>query len=245
MTSPATERRAAFWAGAYVFCLFASYYVLRPIREMLGTIVGSRDLPWMWLGTLGATLVLQPPFSALVARVPRARFVPIAYRFLAANLAIFAALFARLGERDVVLARVFYVWTAVYVLFAVSVFWGFMADAFTSGQGKRWFGRIAAAGTLGAMAGSLVTRDLANRAGLPILLLAALVVLEGAVQASRRLELASPAASLRARPADAAGPAALAGLAQVARSPYLLGVAAVVLLYTCTSAFAYFAQNDV
>ena len=46
------------------------------------------------------------------------------------------------------LARVFYVWTAVFNLFVPSVFWAFMTDIFSRDQAKRLFGIISAAGTL-------------------------------------------------------------------------------------------------
>ena len=50
-------------------------------------------------------------------------------------------------------ARVFFVWISVFVLFAVSVFWSFMADVYSSEQGKRLYGFIAAGGSAGALAG--------------------------------------------------------------------------------------------
>ena len=46
-------------------------------------------------------------------------------------------------------ARVFFVWVSVFNLFAVSVFWSFMADLYASEQGKRLFGFIAAGGSAG------------------------------------------------------------------------------------------------
>ena len=44
-------------------------------------------------------------------------------------------------------ARAFFIWTSVYNLFVVSVFWSFMADLYTNAQAKRLFGFIAAGGT--------------------------------------------------------------------------------------------------
>lgn len=43
-----------------------------------------------------------------------------------------------------IVARAFFVWVSVFNLFAVAVFWSFMADLFTSEQGKRLFGFIGA-----------------------------------------------------------------------------------------------------
>jgi ATP/ADP translocase len=36
----------------------------------------------------------------------------------------------------VIVARVFFVWVSVFNLFAVAVFWSFMADLFTTEQSK-------------------------------------------------------------------------------------------------------------
>ena len=51
----------------------------------------------------------------------------------------------------------FFVWVSVFNLFAVAVFWSFMADLFTSEQGKRLFGFIGAGGTAGALLGPIIT----------------------------------------------------------------------------------------
>ena len=47
----------------------------------------------------------------------------------------------------------FFVWTAVFNLFAVSVFWSFMADVFDDAHAKRVYGYIGAGGTVGALLG--------------------------------------------------------------------------------------------
>ena len=65
-------------------------------------------------------------------------------------------------------ARVFFVWVSVFNLFAVSVFWSFMADVFASEQGKRLFGFIAAGGTAGGAAGTaVITIALSGRSARP------------------------------------------------------------------------------
>ena len=79
------------------------------------------------------------------------------------------------------MARVFFVWVSVFNLFAVAVFWSFMADLFTSEQGKRLFGFIGAGGTAGSLAGPAVTIGLSVSLGPTNLLIAAIVFLELAV----------------------------------------------------------------
>src|SRR6201988_4357631 len=126
---PATarERSAALWSFAYFFALLAGYYVLRPLRDQMGIAGGVRNLPWLFTATFLALLAVQPLYGALVARLPRARFIPIVYHFFAANLLLFW-LFLILHIDTVVVARVFYVWVALFSLFTVAVFWSFMAD---------------------------------------------------------------------------------------------------------------------
>src|SRR5258706_11860310 len=140
------------WSFAYFFSLLAGYYILRPLRDEMGVAGGVRNLQWLFTATFFVMLAAVPVFGALVARLPRRRFIPIVYHFFVANLAIFWLLLALDVERQAV-ARVFFVWISVFVLFAVSVFWSFMADLFKSEQGKRLYGFIAAGGSGGALAG--------------------------------------------------------------------------------------------
>ena len=88
---PATpqERAAALWSFAYFFMLLASYYVLRPLRDQMGIAGGVKNLPWLFTATFVTLLVAQPLYGALVAKLTRARFIPIVYHFFAANLALF------------------------------------------------------------------------------------------------------------------------------------------------------------
>src|SRR5258705_10929008 len=109
-------------------------------------------------------LAAVPLYGALVARLPRRRFIPFVYHFFVANLAAFCLLLALDVERQTV-ARVFFVWISVFNLFAVSVFWSFMADLFTSEQGKRLFGFIAAGGSAGALVGPAITIGLVHALG--------------------------------------------------------------------------------
>ena len=55
---------------------------------------------------------------------------------------------------------VFFIWVAVFNLFAVSVFWSFMADIFSNSEAKRVYGYIGAGGTLGGLTGPWLTKSL-------------------------------------------------------------------------------------
>ena len=130
--------------------------MLRPLRDQMGIAGGVKNLPWLFTATFLSLLVAQPLYGALVARLPRVRFIPVVYHFFVANLVLFWLLLIFDIEK-VIVARVFFVWVSVFNLFAVAVFWSFMADLFTSEQGKRLFGFIGAGGTAGALLGPVVT----------------------------------------------------------------------------------------
>ncbi len=88
------------------------------------------------------------------------------YRFFEANLLVFFALLLVTGAaQQIWVGRVFFIWTSVFNLFVVSVFWAFMVDVFSREQGKRLFGFIAAGATVGAMSGSSSPRSLGRCSG--------------------------------------------------------------------------------
>lgn len=244
---PATraERAAALWSFAYFFTLLAGYYVLRPLRDQMGIAGGVRNLPWLFTATFVALIVAQPLYGALVARLPRARFIAIVYHFFAANLVLFWLLLT-LDVDKVIVARVFFVWVSVFNLFVVAVFWSFMADLFTSEQGKRLFGFIGAGGTAGALLGPTITIGLAVPLGPTNLLIVAVVFLELAVFCTHRLERAAGGTqhAVKAEPRTIGG-SAFAALPELLRSPYLIGVALWVSCLSFGATMLYFMQAHV
>jgi AAA family ATP:ADP antiporter len=242
---PVTERErwAALWSFAYFFTLLAGYYVLRPLRDQMGIAGGVKNLPWLFTATFVSLLVAQPLYGALVARLPRVRFVPIVYHFFVANLLLFWLLLIFDVERMVV-ARVFFVWVSVFNLFAVAVFWSFMADLFTSEQGKRLFGFIGAGGTAGALLGPVVTIWLSAPLGPINLLIVAAAFLELAVLCVHRIERVAGPTEVDPR-RQRVGGSAFAALSETIRSPYLLGVAGWVSLLSFGATIAYFAQANI
>ena len=223
---PATpdERRAALWSFAYFFTLLAGYYVLRPLRDEMAIAGGLRALPWIVTAIFLTLLIAQPIYGALVARLPRAKFIPIVYHFFAFNLLAFWFALT-LGVGTVTVARIFFIWVGVFNLFAVAVFWSFMADLFTSEQGKRLFGFIGAGGTAGGLLGPTITIVLSGPLGPTNLLIVAIVFLELAVLCVHRLEHATHAQAGPRPETRQVGGSAFAAIPELIRSPYLIGVA--------------------
>ena len=244
------EVGALCWSFAYFFWLLAGYYVLRALRDEMGIAGGVRNLPWLFTATFFVMLAAVPVYGAVVARLPRRRFIPWVYHFFVLNIAAFWLLLA-LDIGTLHVARVFFVWISVFNLFAVSVFWSFMADLYASEQGKRLFGFIAAGGSLGALLGPALIVGLAIPLGPVNLLIVAALLIEAAVLCALRLEAAGPQLKTEAAPAavpverpetGAIGGGWLSGITLLARSPYLAGIALWVALLSLAGTFLYFQQ---
>lgn len=243
------ENLALAWSWLYIFSVLSSYYIIRPIRDEMGVAGGVENLQWLFTGTLIGMVLVNPPFAALVTKLPRARFISVTYRFFIANLLLFALLLKiASAEQNIWVGRIFFIWTSVFNLFVVSVFWALMVDVFNSEQGKRLFGFISAGATLGGIVGSSLTAALAQHVPSTYLLLGSAVLLEVAVFSVRRLSRLSEALRLRptARGEEAAiGGRVLSGLTHAFKSPYLVNVGVYILLYAITSTFLYFQQAEI
>jgi AAA family ATP:ADP antiporter len=248
------EIASMLWAALYYFLLLAAYFVIRPIRDEMGVAGGVRNLPWLFLGTLLGMLLVHPLFTALVSRLPRRLFIPLSYTFFAVNLVAFWLFFLMASEgAGIWTGRVFFVWTSVFNLFVVSIFWSLMADLFRPEQAKRLFGFVAVGGTVGAVVGSSVTAFLAARVGPTNLLLVSAAILGLAMLAARKL-MSTVLRSrvdddpLRPPTAQTEGPVGggvLDGIRTVFSSSYLLGIVGYMLLYTITATILYFQQAEI
>jgi ATP:ADP antiporter, AAA family len=244
-----SEVPALAWSWLYIFSLLSSYYIMRPIRDQMGVAGGVNNLQWLFTGTLIGMLVLNLPFSWLVQTFPREKFIAISYRFFAANILLFAlALYAATPEQTIWVGRIFFIWTSIFNLFVVSIFWQMIVDVFTSEQGKRLFGFIAAGATLGAISGSAFTVSTVEHMAPTYLMIGAAVMLEVAVFCVRRLSGLSSSLSERpvAEQSEAPiGGTLLSGFRDALSSGYLLNVSLFLLLYAVTSTFLYFQQAAV
>lgn len=243
------ELPAVGWCWVYAFALLAANYILTPIRDQMGVAGGVRNLPWLFVGTLAGTVLLNLPFGWLVKKLPRSRFIPLTYRFFAVMLLLFGvAMHFATKEQSVWVGRIFFIWVSVTNLFAISVFWQLNVDLFSPAQGKRLFGFIAAGATIGAIVGSAFISGFARTLSPTVLLIVAAMLFEVAVFCAGRLGRLSPVLHNRSQDQIAkdedrpVGGGVLAGIIHTVRSPYLLGVSAFLLLYSATSTFVYSQQ---
>lgn len=250
----ASEVKTVTWSAAYFFFLLGGYFLLRPVREQFGVRGGLDRVPYLFLGTVAASFLLNPVYGWIVARVPRQRFIPIVYRFFALNLVVFFLLDRTVtGEAREIVGGAFYIWLSVFNLFVVSIFWQVMNDGYRPEQAKRLFGLIGVGGTLGAVVGSFITTRLDNIADLtglgndglvPFLFLGGALGLEGALFALRRLgaEFRESQPDPAVAQGRALGGDAWQGLREFVRSPYLLGIGGWIFAGSILATMLYFGQ---
>lgn len=249
------QLKPAALAALYIFSILAGYYVLKPLREEIGLLVGKEHTTKLFVGTMLVMLVANPIFSFLMNRFSRVRFIKYVYRFFGLNILIFIGVFKYLeatgqmpegGEAIKVsgfafaIGVFFFLWVSVYNLFCGSLFWALMADLYDSSQSKKLFGVVGAGGTLGGIVGSFLTKSLVDDIGPTNLLFITAVLLEVAVFAMMTItrDYKEPI-----RKEGEVKPNAFSGVSDILKSPYLLGICFYMLLYSFTSSFIYFQQQ--
>ncbi len=238
------------WAFLYFFCLLSGYYVLRPVREAMGAsadvaavfplamieFFAARGMPLkefalqvLFTCTFVIMLVLQPVYGAIVSRYPRRVFLPLVYGFFIVTLLLFYVLF-HTGVPGRGMA--FFLWITVFNLFAVAVFWSFMADIFSNAEARAYYGYIGAAGTVGAFLGPIITRSLVERVGIANLMLVSAGFLAVCVVCLLRLRLWAVAREQERNLVSGEQPMGgdvLAGLKLIVREPLLRWLAIMVV----------------
>lgn len=234
----------AFLAFGYFFLLLCGYFIIRPIRDNMGIEWGTARLPYLFAIIFVVMLVAVPLYGWVVSRFPRGRIVPIAYGCFGLQIIAFYFLL-RSPIDQMLIAPFFFVWVSVFNLFVVSIFWSYMVDVFTPDQAKRLFGFVAAGGTMGALAGPLITQQIVTRVGTANLLPISLMFLLGALfcvlfinQVARRIPTRAPSE-------QRIGHGAFSGFQRIFKSRYLLIIAGWVLLGDVLSTFLYLEQQNI
>jgi len=148
--------------GTSLFLLLASYYLLKVVRESL--ILSSYDAEVKVYVSAGQAVLLIPAvmaFGWLSSRMGRFRLVVSATLFFAANLVIFAVLYAI----EVPIALPFYVWVGIFNVFVISQLWAFATDVYSETDGKRLFAVIGLGASLGAIVGAYAAEPVGDAIG--------------------------------------------------------------------------------
>ena len=97
------ERRALVLACLCNFVLLASYYVLRPVRDTMATVIGTARLQELFIATFLGTLLASPIYAALASRVSLKRLLPGVFWFWLSNVLLFSALLGWAPVRETTL----------------------------------------------------------------------------------------------------------------------------------------------
>jgi len=240
------ELKGLMWSTVYGFFIMFSYYILRAVRDEISS-ADRGNLQILWTVVFLVMLLAVPLYSWAASKWSRGVFVPLVNRFFIVCLVSFwlCLMFLPEAARPWI-DRVFYVWTSVFALFVVTVFWGFMADCFDNSQGKRFFAFIAVGSSVGGMAGSALTAGLAEVLPAFSLLLIACVPLEIASWCAKLLHRRFATGNVHrdGESNRAIAGNAWSGMKAVFSSPYLMGIAAFILLMTFVSTILYFQQAN-
>ena len=260
------ESPPLLWSFVYFFCLLSGYYVLRPVREAMaassdieavfppamiaffadrGVALNEFTLQVIFSLVFVIMLLLQPVYGWLVSRFPRRVFLPVIYLFFIATLLLFYAMFdSGIAGRGLA----FILWITVFNLFAVAVFWSFMADVFTNAEARRYYGYIGAAGTVGAFLGPALTKALVERVGIANMMLVSAFLFSVCVVCIFKLRtwaVAREAARKQVSGEIPMGGEVLAGLKLIAREPLLRWLAVMVVMGVGVGTLLYNEQNAI
>lgn len=239
---PRDRLRDVAWSAAFFFFVMASYFVLQPLRDTLARRQ-QEDLSQLVMVTAGAMLIAQLAFSAVASRVARRRLVPFAFRAFQAILCGFAVLFFVTDPFGFKATATFYVFVNVFNLFALSLFWIAQVDAWSESDARRVFGIVALGGTVAGIIGPQVSKWLYTEldVGIGGVVLLSVALLEVAQWTARHAR--APADAATAPQPSHVGRDALEGIVATSRSPYLIGIAGYLLLYSFTSTFLWFGKQ--
>ncbi len=239
------ELKATALSFLWVFLVMCAWYMLRPVRDSLSSDWTDEQLSWLWTSTFLFSAIAVSLYGAVISRIRFSRIVPGVYMFFALSFIGFYVAGATLSGNDIV-NRIYYVWTSVFGLFHLSVFWTFMSGLYNRKQAERLFGVIAVGATTGAIAGPAFVSVFADNIGsLNMLIVSAVFLLAplpimGALNKLRTSALGNPDTSADLLRDDRLGVNPFSGFTHFVRSPYLLWIGLFILLYVCMNTFLYF-----
>jgi AAA family ATP:ADP antiporter len=221
------EGLTALLLAANVFVLLSSYYIIKPVREALILSSSGAEIK-SYAGAIQALLfiVIVPLYSAFASRTNRVRLINGVTAFFVVNLIAFYFL----GQTQLNIGVVFFLWVGLFNLLIVAQFWAFANDVYTEPQGKRLFAIVGIGSSIGAILGARVAGSLFKPIGPYAMMLVAaalLVVCMGLTYWIHRREGTAnrPKSEMARQPIGTSG-----GFRLVLQHKYLFMIAIMVLL---------------
>jgi AAA family ATP:ADP antiporter len=223
----------------YIALVVASFLLAKPIRNGLFLKQYSPyALVYVYAAVPIALTIFVPLYTRAVARIDPRLLTLATLGFFAFNVLLFWYAFT--FHPFVLLPGIFFVWVNCFGIIAPVQAWSFANSLFDTRQAKRLFGLIGAGASFGAIAGGVLARYLTGPVGgavnmllvLATLIVASAVIVTVANARIRRKVASRPVAASRAPVRDA--------MKQIAGSPYLRLMAAMVFLIAIVTQWSAF-----
>lgn len=233
----------------FIFALFSSYALLRPMRDALGLEGGKDELKWLFLATFLSCIFASLVLMWLSTKIKRRFYADFVFAFFVLNLLAFYLVMNTTNTQSnafVWLCRVFYVWVSIFNLFAFSSAWSLIADIFSKEASRRLFGIIAAGASLGSIFGASSVKFLVNFIGVSNVIFASILLLLCAILLKnlmiKELKKFENTQSLARFDKTIGAKNPFVGFILILKSRYLLALCGFVLLLTSVSTFLYMEQ---
>jgi AAA family ATP:ADP antiporter len=223
----------------YIASVVASFLLAKPIRNGLFLKqYGPYSLVYVYAAVPIALTLFVPLYTRAAARVGSRLLTVVTLLFFAANVLLFWYAFT--FHPFELLPGVFFVWVNCFGIIAPVQAWSFANSLFDTRQAKRLFGLIGAGASFGAITGGVLARYLVGPVGGAVnmlLVLATLILFAAAVVsvANRRIRR-----KLVTRPVPASREPVRDAMRQIAASPYLRLMAALVFLVAIATQWTAF-----
>ncbi|MDP4610167.1 MAG: MFS transporter [Opitutales bacterium] len=236
------EIKGALVSFVFIFLLMASYMIMKPVRDALPSDWGDVSLAQQWTYTFIVSTIAVSIYNVFASQVSLRRLVPGVFVFFALSfLGIFLAY--RADVEVTVLGKIFYVWSSVFSLFHISVFWSFISQHYTKGESKRIFGFINTGASAGAIAGPLLILLLAKSMSVENILLVTSALLLFTLPLIAYLNRYFDQKENQEQTNMKLSPNPFSGFMELLTHKRLIGIAVFIFLFTGVSAFLYSTQK--
>lgn len=234
---PTKQLPAALLLALNLFCIILTYSVMKPVRGALVlSHLGTASMPSIWVWSSAALVVMVMAYSRLLEKLGRQKVILTMGLFFLITLAV---LRMGLATHPAMAGALLYGWCEIFSVMMVEQYWSYANDIFDTGSAKKLYGFITAGATVGGMVGSLFAAWASSKVGtfnlvivcegLMVVILAVSFLLGRVVPDKGAEKRASKEPICIDKPEDAEE-GWLSAFRAVAKSPYLLQLAAMVLV---------------
>ncbi|MGJ8692713.1 MAG: NTP/NDP exchange transporter [Thalassotalea sp.] len=246
-----SETKAALLSFLFIFLLMTSYMILKPVRDALPSDWGDVSRATQWTFTFIFATLAVILYNFFASKISIKKLVPRVFiAFSISFMMIYAAF--KVGVDVGFLGKVFYVWSSVFSLFHISVFWSFVSQHYSKSQSKRVFSFINTGASAGAILGPLTVMLLAEQMSIENVLLVTSTVLLLSLPIISLLNKhfesdghVKQSDSTKTPEIDQLQSDIFSGFKKLFSDKKLLGIAGFIFLLTGVSAFFYTTQSDI